>query len=89
MGNVPGKEDVDTYSEPSRTSKMELFAKIVKGFLPLTTFAKTSILDVPLGSEYASRMFNLSWRKSFQIGLMAKSSTRLNCQMVCVHEECK
>ena len=41
----------EAYSEPSLISKMELFAKIVKGFQPLSIFAKNSILDVPLGSE--------------------------------------
>ena len=37
------------YSEPSRTSKMELFAKIANCFQPLTIF----ILDVRQESEYA------------------------------------
>ena len=32
---------------------MELFAKTVNGFQLLTDFAKNSILDVCLGSEYA------------------------------------
>ena len=34
------------FSEPSPTSKMEPFAKIIKNFLRLTIFAKSSILDV-------------------------------------------
>ena len=33
---------------------MEMFAKIVKGQKPLAIFANGSILDVQLGSEYAS-----------------------------------
>ena len=33
------------------TSKMELFAKIVNGFQPLTIFARRSILDTSQGSE--------------------------------------
>ena len=37
-------------------SKMELFAKIVKNEKPFTIFAKTSILDVWQGSEYASEL---------------------------------
>ena len=41
------------YSEPCQTSKMELFAKIVKRHLA-TIFAKSSVLDVWHGSEYAS-----------------------------------
>ena len=34
------------YSKSCQTSKMELFTKIVKGFLPLTIFTRKSILDV-------------------------------------------
>ena len=33
---------------------MELFAKIVNGLQPLAIFAKKSVLDVLLGSEYSS-----------------------------------
>ena len=44
----------DAYSEPSRTSKLELFAKIFNSFSPLTIFAKSFIADVRLGSEYTS-----------------------------------
>ena len=51
--NIPGKEDVEAYLKPSRISNMELFAKIVKGYLMLTIFAKLSILHGWLGSEYA------------------------------------
>ena len=32
--------------EPSRTSKIEIFAEVVNDFQPLTIFAKSSILDV-------------------------------------------
>ena len=35
-----------SFLEPSQTSKMELFAKRVNGFQPLTIFAKSSILDI-------------------------------------------
>ena len=42
------------YLEPSQTSKMDLFAKIVNVFQPLTIFAESFILDVRLGSAYAS-----------------------------------
>ena len=41
-------------SKPSRASDMELFAKIFNGFEPLTNFAESSILNVSLGSGYAS-----------------------------------
>ena len=46
----------EVHSEASQTSKMELFAKSVTSFQPLTVFAKYSILDVWLGSEYASEI---------------------------------
>ena len=39
--NIPGKEDVEAYLEPSRTSNMELFAKIVKGYFAVNYFRKT------------------------------------------------
>ena len=42
------------YSVHSLTSKMEVFAKVVKSLQPLTIFAKSSILDVFLVSESAS-----------------------------------
>ena len=48
------KNVAEAYSEPSRTSKMQLFAKIVNGFQPLIIFAKSFILDVQLGFEYVS-----------------------------------
>ena len=47
----------EAYSEPSRTFKMELFAKIFRGKKPLTTFAKSSIVDVRLDSQYVSASF--------------------------------
>ena len=40
--------------EHSRTSKIVLFAKIVNGFLPLTIFPISYILDVELDCESAS-----------------------------------
>ena len=46
--------NTEDYSEPSRTSEIKHVAKIVNGFQPLTIFAECSILDVRLGSEYAS-----------------------------------
>ena len=44
----------ELYSEPSRTSTMKLFAKIVKDFQLLTIFIKSIILDIRLCFEYAS-----------------------------------
>ena len=43
----------EDHSQPSQTSKMELLAKIVNSWNLLTISAKTYILDVWLGSEYA------------------------------------
>ena len=40
---IQGQLHVKVRSEPSQTSQMELFAKIVNGFLPLTIFPKNSI----------------------------------------------
>ena len=48
------KPIAEACEELCKVSKMESFAKIVNGFKPLTIFAKLSILDVWLGSEYTS-----------------------------------
>ena len=45
---------IETYSEPSETYKMELFAKIVDCIQPLTIFEKHSILGVSQCYEHAS-----------------------------------
>ena len=42
------------YLEPSGTSTTESITKIVKGFQQLTIFGKDFILNVRLGSKYAS-----------------------------------
>ena len=39
---------------PCQTSKTECLVKIVNGFYPLTIFAKRSIIDIWMSSEYAS-----------------------------------
>ena len=44
----------EVYSEPSQTSRMELFAKTMNGWKLWIIFAKSYILDVRLGSEYVS-----------------------------------
>ena len=44
----------EVYSEPCRTSKMELIAKIVKGFQLFTVIIKSSILDIRMCFEWAS-----------------------------------
>ena len=52
----------EAYSKPSGPYKMEIFAKIAHGFQPLTIFAKTSLLDVRMSSEYVSDVILQSLR---------------------------
>ena len=56
MQNITGSSEA--YSEPCPTSKMELFVKTVHGWQPLIIFAKSSILQVWQGAEYASPRAN-------------------------------
>ena len=42
--------------EQKMDTKIELFAEIVKNLKPFTTLAKTTILDVWQGFEYASEL---------------------------------
>ena len=44
----------EVYSECSQTSKIVFFEKIVNGFQPLIIFAKSSTLDLWIGSECLS-----------------------------------
>ena len=46
------------YSEPSHKSKMGLFSNVVNGWKPLTIFAKSSLVDAWLGSEYTSETYH-------------------------------
>ena len=61
---------------PSRASNMELLAKIVNGWKPFTVFAKSSILDVWLGSEYTSAVKHLWWTFFVKIALCAKKVSK-------------
>ena len=59
MRNLNGKNGFKlTYSEAqselSQTSQMKFFANVINGRNPLIIFAKSSILDVWLGSKYVS-----------------------------------
>ena len=47
---------LEANSESFQTSKMELFAKIVKNKKPFTICSRTSILNVWKGSGYASEL---------------------------------
>ena len=44
--------------KPSQRFTSEFFSKTVYGFQSLTIFAKSSIVDVRLGSEYASKLLS-------------------------------
>lgn len=46
----------EEYLEPSPISKVKYFLEILNGFKALNVFAKISILDVLMGSEYASAL---------------------------------
>ena len=50
-------KSTQTYSQPCLAFRIEAFAKLNNGFKPLTSFARSTILDVWLGSEYASRLY--------------------------------
>ena len=47
-------KNTEAHEEPTQTSKVELFAKIINDFHSLTIIADSFILDVWLGSEYVS-----------------------------------
>ena len=49
------------HSESSQTSKMKFFAKTVNGWKSVTIFAKSSILDVLVGSGYSSASGSIIW----------------------------
>ena len=52
-------KDAEKNSELSETSKMEVFVEIATRFYKLFFFfAKSYILDVQLGSEFASGIFS-------------------------------
>ena len=55
FGHVP-----DEHLEPSRTSMMELFAKTVNCWKLLSIIVKIFIIDVQLGSKYASWLVDIS-----------------------------
>ena len=55
--------NLEAYSEPCKTSKMEVFAKIVNDFLFWLFLQKSSILDVWEDSEFASEASNFLRKK--------------------------
>ena len=78
------------YSEPSQTSKMDLFARIISSFQPLTIFAKNSILDASLGDELMNLFLRNSWRTKdlyvlFSVGTIVRDSH--HCKSPTNHEQ--
>ena len=55
----------EVYSKPSQLIKVESFPKMAIRWKPLTIFAKNSILDVWLGSEYASKKISIFFLSVF------------------------
>ena len=55
----------EVYSEPSLTSKIELFARVINGWKPLTIFENIPILGKCLGPEYVSGKGRPLWKKSW------------------------
>ena len=51
----------EVHSESSQTSKLKLFMKIIKEWKPLTTFKKSFIIDVWLGSECNCVIYASMW----------------------------
>ena len=73
-----GSLNSEVYSEPGKTSKMRLFAKIVNSRKPVAIFAESFIVDFSLGSEYASE-FNDPWL-IFIIDIFTKSLIPRTCK---------
>ena len=60
----------EIYPEPCGAFQMERIAKIVNGWIPLTFFAKSSVLDVWLGSEYVSVYLGFAFFNYLQLKLL-------------------
>ena len=68
----------EAYSEPSRRSKMKLFAEIVNSSKLLTIFSKSPILDMLLSYEYASEFFKKTmYRSSFPEVFLGKGVLKI------------
>ena len=61
---------------------MELFANILNSFLPLTILAKCSVLDVRLGSEYASEVKDTASFRSI-VSYINYSKMKINQTLMC------
>ena len=81
----------EAYPEPIQTSKMTLFVKIGKSWKASTVFEKSSILDVPLCSEYTSDFSfkqSLRWRGTDISNTHEKSTKNQNVTEWCRCSKC-
>ena len=65
-------KSLEIYLEPSRASVMKLFCENSSWLQQLTIFAKSSIIDVLMGSKYASETVE----KNLKIDLMLFESKK-------------
>ena len=63
---------LETYSEPSKTSKMELYAKSIDRIQPLIIFAKLSVIGISQSYGCAS---NKTERKSRALSFISQKIT--------------
>ena len=66
---------------------MNLFAKVVKGVLPLTIFAKSSILNFQLCSKYTYGMFSLSRMKIFATWKICSCSQEMQVRYLLLNQD--
>ena len=71
-------QGIEKYSKSSQTSKMELSAKIVNRFKPLTIFAKSSISDYSQGSEDTSDI-GAKWLNNKAVTQSSRRLIKLLC----------
>ena len=86
----------EAHSERSQTSKMKLFERNIFSrplFQPITIYKKSSILDVPLYSEYASGTINYFCNRLQDVWLgsrytfgMFKACVRYFLRNFCLHQ---
>ena len=76
----------EAYSQPSQTSEMALFAKIINDFQPLTIFTESTILDVQLVSEYVSGSLSQYVLRFFLS--LAEFQPQFSYKTVLIRKEC-
>ena len=68
-------QNIEAREEPSQTFKLELFVNVVIDYKWLTIFAKSSILDLWLVSEYASGISKVKCSSKVKVSLWRKVRT--------------